>query len=90
MMNQVYVIYLFSIQNKKKYMKNPFNPMVISWFPFQALDITASARSRAMGQWSSGYDVALTTRRSPVQFRPGPLLLSPSVCVEIIKKHSFG
>ena len=26
-----------------------------------------------MGQWSSGYDVALTTRRSPVQFRPGPL-----------------
>ena len=25
------------------------------------------------GQWSSGYDVALTTRRSPVQFRPGPL-----------------
>jgi hypothetical protein len=25
-----------------------------------------------LGQWSSGYDVALTTRRSPVQFRPGP------------------
>jgi hypothetical protein len=30
--------------------------------------------SKAKGQWSSGYDVALTTRRSPVQFRPGPLL----------------
>jgi hypothetical protein len=29
---------------------------------------------RNLGQWSSGYDVALTTRRSPVQFRPGPLL----------------
>jgi hypothetical protein len=28
-----------------------------------------------MGQWSSGYDVALTTRRSPVQFRPGPFFL---------------
>gem|GEM_PF-516583 len=26
-----------------------------------------------MGQWSSGYDVALTTRRSHVQFLPGPL-----------------
>jgi len=26
-----------------------------------------------MGQWSSGYDVALTTRRSPVRFWPGPL-----------------
>ena len=25
-----------------------------------------------MGQWSSGYDVALTTRSSPVQFRLGP------------------
>jgi hypothetical protein len=25
-----------------------------------------------MGQWSSGYDVALTTRRSHVQFLPGP------------------
>jgi len=34
-----------------------------------------------------GYDVALTTRRSPVQFRPGPLLLSPGVCVEVIEKH---
>ena len=28
--------------------------------------------SGTMGQWSSGYDVALTTRRSPVQFRLGP------------------
>lgn len=28
---------------------------------------------QSSGQWSSGYDVALTTRRSPVQFRPGPL-----------------
>jgi hypothetical protein len=25
-----------------------------------------------LGQWSSGYDVALTTRRSHVQFLPGP------------------
>lgn len=33
-----------------------------------------STTSGNMGQWSSGYDVALTTRRSPVQFRPGPLL----------------
>lgn len=25
------------------------------------------------GSWSRGYDGALTRRRSPVQFRPGPL-----------------
>ena len=35
-----------------------------------------------MGQWSSGYDVALTTRRSPVQFRPGPLLKFTSASIE--------
>ncbi len=38
-----------------------------------------------MGQWSSGYDVALTTRRSPVQFRPGPLL---SLCKNEVKFSS--
>ena len=27
------------------------------------------------GSWSRGYDGALTRRRSPVQFRPGPLLV---------------
>ena len=32
-----------------------------------------STTSGTMGQWSSGYDVALTTRRSHVQFLPGPL-----------------
>ena len=38
-------------------------------------DMTSYARSKVEGQWSSGYNVALTTRRSPVQFRPGPLFL---------------
>ena len=42
-----------------------------------------------MGQWSSGYDVALTTRRSPVQFRLGPFSLPPGVRVEVIVKHRF-
>ena len=32
-----------------------------------------------MGQWSSGYDVALTTRRSHVRFLPGPFSLSPKL-----------
>ena len=35
-----------------------------------------------MGQWSSGYDVALTTRRSPVQFRPGPFLTFTPASIE--------
>lgn len=28
----------------------------------------------SLGSWSRGYDVALTWRRSPVRFRPGPLI----------------
>jgi hypothetical protein len=35
-----------------------------------------------MGQWSSGYDVALTTRRPPVRFRPGPFTSLRGVPVE--------
>ena len=30
---------------------------------------------KVKGSWSSGHDIALTQRRSPVQIRPGPLLL---------------
>jgi integrase/recombinase XerD len=38
-----------------------------------------------MGQWSRGYNVALTTRRSPVQFRPGPLLrITPNSIEEFL------
>lgn len=35
--------------------------------------VSIPSKNKEMGQWSSGYDVALTTRRSPVRFRPGPL-----------------
>ncbi len=41
-----------------------------------------STTSGDMGQWSSGYDVALTTRRPPVQFRPGPYISLGGVPVE--------
>lgn len=42
-----------------------------------------------MGQWSRGYDVALTTRRSPVQFRPGPLLPLGKFPCETKVKYPF-
>lgn len=34
--------------------------------------IPAGELSRLPGSWSSGFDVALTRRRSPVRIRPGP------------------
>src|SRR5437867_1965749 len=34
---------------------------------------TTSGRPRVAGSWSSGYDIALTQRRSPVRIRPSPL-----------------
>ena len=38
-------------------------------------------RNSDRGLWSSGYDIALTRRRSPVQVRPGPLYL---LCISLM------
>lgn len=54
-------------------------PDVMSFYTICSLDVISDS-------WSRGYDVALTRRRSPVQFRPGPpsaLLFSVHQCINI-------
>ena len=56
----------------------------ISTFLDRKLQESLSEFRNNMGQWSSGYDVALTTRRSPVRFRPGPLFFLKKLRIKYI------